>query len=54
MFLKYITIVITAMHLLNVWNNGCRIGLEQTARAFVLLFVLKLEGVGYALVFDAV
>ena len=32
------------LRLLNVWNNGCRVGPKPTARTFVLLYVLELEG----------
>ena len=37
----------TALHLLNVWNNGCRVGPKPTARTFTLLYVLELEVVSY-------
>ena len=35
------------LRLLNVWNNGCRIGPKPTDRTFVLLCVLELEGVSH-------
>ena len=31
--------------MLNLWENGCRIGPKIIARTFVLLYVLELEGV---------
>ena len=37
----------TALRVLNLWNNGCRVGPKSTARTFVLLYVLELEGVSY-------
>ena len=33
----------TALHLLNVCNNGCRVGPKPTARTFALLRVLEFE-----------
>ena len=44
---KYTTMVMTALRLLNLWNNGCRIEPKPTARTFVLLCVLELEGASY-------
>ena len=37
---KYTTMSMTALRLLNLWNNGCRVGPKlPTARTFVLVYV---------------